>query len=257
MWRKRLLREQEPEGWTLLLSFLLLDIKLYLSLVDCSIHFCPPLCEDLLIKHLLSLKTLWTFFTRWSLRASQARCSVRPPWTSRARYSRWPLHEEQCKYQTIAIKNIYFGEDGVTVSPFHLSLLDSLWVLRVHQNRGLPAKQEQWFFRTVPLQHKLSYLWARTFGPTSPSFPGVPGAPAAPMSPYKTQRNKTDEAHPHTRAWDNMKILLVEDISHTCSPFLPGRPGRPLIPASPWTKVPKISWWTTKDWSSGAEQPLV
>lgn len=54
-----------------------------------------PHSTDLIVKHLLSLKTLWTFFTRWSLGAGQARCSIHPPWTSGTRYSRWPLHEEQ------------------------------------------------------------------------------------------------------------------------------------------------------------------
>lgn len=42
----------------------------------------------------------------------------------------------------------------------------------------------------------------------------------------------------------------MENIGHTCSPFLPGRPGRPFIPASPWTRTLRTSWWTTKDCSS-------
>lgn len=116
-----LLRIQQPELWQRNTC-----VPLLLDTHSIVIHFCLPLCADLIIKHLLSLKALWTFFTRWSLRASQTRCSIRPPWTSRTRYSRWPLHEEQCKCRTVPINKFYFCKIGVSVSPFHLSLLESL-----------------------------------------------------------------------------------------------------------------------------------
>lgn len=72
-----------------------------------------------------------------------------------------------------------------------------------------------------------------------------------------THRNTHTYTNPYETIWH--LILMMEDIGHTCSPFLPGRPGRPLIPASPWTRTLRTLCWTTKDCSSchWAEQLII